>query len=665
MIVLHSEQMFTEPLEGIECVDLEGLLDILDGMKGDIGVDTETTGFDPYTNRLLTVQIGNASVQTVISSGMLTDRLKGYLRTFFRSSERTFIFHNAKFDLRFLMLLDIWPERVYDTFLAESVIYQGIRWDRHPKGLADVTRKYCSAELDKSIRGNIHWKGLSTDVIEYAANDVKYLPAIKDGQMLRISSEGLERVTELENRFVKVLAYIEMSGMLLDVEPWKRRIEEDRKELTAKVIELDRMVTEDPRFHRYVDVQLDLFCNDPRSNINWSSPAQCVRFFNDLGCDLRTKDRLTGEWKDSVDAKVLTPQRHLHPIIDVYLEYKGIDKLISTYGDNWIDQINPVTGRIHTQFKQMIDTARLSSGGKNSKTREQYINFLNIPQDNRIRNCIIPSNGYVFVDADYSGQESVVLANKSMEPNLIQFYNEDGGDLHSFVASKIYPECASVPLSEVKTKFKAQRQNAKAANFAIAYGGVGATIASNLSIPIEDGDRVYEAYLNAFPKLKQYFAEEKAKVLKNGYILTDNVSMRRIYADSFEEYLDLKERLTPEFWDAYRENRTEERKQLVSRFYRIKGEMERMALNYPIQSTSASITKFACILVYRQIERDNRQFEILFPNVVHDQLILEVPEDEASHWADTVKECMERAGDLFCRTVKLKAEPVVLRKWEK
>lgn len=669
ILVTEQKKLFEDDIKVIGYEDLESHLSLL---SGDIGCDLETEGFNAFQKRTITLQIGNFDVQYVIDMRSLPKSTLEILRRFFREDDKVFLFHNAKFDLRFLMVLGIYPNKVYDSFLVESILYQGIYWAKHPKGLADIAWKYLNIRLDKTVRGRIHWAGLDTEVIIYAADDVKYLPGIKESQNIKVVEEQLQRVVQLENEFVKVLAYIEMSGILLDTDAWKKRLQDDRNSLQEKILQLDNTVLRDPQFYKYVDNQLDLFSSEGKSNINWSSPTQCVNFFRDLGCELNVKDKKTGKYKDSVDAKVLIPQKHIHPIIETYLEYKVLDKLIGTYGENWLKSIEPKTGRIHTQFKQLLDTARLSSGGKNRKTREEYINFLNIPQDNRLRNCIIPKKGYVYIDCDYTGQESIVLANRSQEPSLIEFYNEDGGDLHSFVASKIYPECAAVPLDEIKVKFKEQRQKAKAANFALSYGGVGATIAKNLSIPIEQGNEVEEAYFTAFPQLKKYFETQKQLTLKNGYILTDDVTRRRIYLDDYEEFKKLEKEFTSEFWNTYREEKAKDSsvfrntlKPKVRDYFMKKGSYERMSMNYPIQAGSASITKIACIYTYREIEKQNAFWKVLFPNVIHDQIILEVPEVEKQLWADIVQQCMEKAAEPFCKTVKLKADPEILKYWKK
>jgi DNA polymerase-1 len=675
MIRLISNQTFIEgTTPDIESCSIEDMLQEISLMPI-VGVDTETTGFDPFKNNLLTIQIGNRDVQYVIDFECIRHRKDVMVRLNRILQDSLCIFHNAKFDLRFLYRYGFVPKNVYCTYLGEMIIHQGLPYEKGRDSLQGVAMKYLDVYIDKEVRGDIHWKGLVPEVIRYAAKDVEHLEDIMLAQKKIHGEHGLQKTVTLENKFVRVLAYIENCGMRLDLPRWEEKCLADEKVLQKLQKQLDDAIRQDPGLsQKYMDRQLDLFGGEQSILINWSSPTQCVKFFKSLGLDLSMKDKETGEMKDSVDAKVLLPQQHLHPIIPLYLDFKGQEKTVSTYGRNWSDQVHPVTGRLHTSFRQLLNTGRLSSGGKQGYGRNQIqlINFLNIPQDNALRNCIIPDEGKLFIDSDYSGQESVVLANQSMEPKLISFYNEDGGDLHSFVASLLYPECRDVPLDEIKTKFKQQRQLAKAAGFAICYGGVGATIAMNLSIPIEQGDEVYNAYLNAFPSLKKYFRYKQKEVLENGYVITDPVSQRKIFFPQHEEYLLLRDELDETFWNDYREEKRNNTrfyiytmKPKVRRFFRIKGEMERAALNFPIQGASASITKYACVLVFDQIEEQGMMDTVLFTNVIHDQILLEVLSAVSEEWAQTVKDCMEKAGDLFCKAVKLKAEPEILDRWKK
>jgi DNA polymerase-1 len=151
-----------------------------------------------------------------------------------------------------------------------------------------------------------------------------------------------------------------------------------------------------------------------------------------LGVDTLTKDKETGLMKNSVDKKVLGPQKKKHPIISTYIEYTEHQKVVSTYGENWFDYINSVTGRIHSNYTQIMNTGRLSSGqkGKPKYGVPQMPNMQNIPSDNRTRGCFQAQQGNVLLVSDYSGQEQIVLANKSLDADLLAFYQQGLGDMH-------------------------------------------------------------------------------------------------------------------------------------------------------------------------------------------------------------------------------------------
>ena len=243
----------------------------------------------------------------------------------------------------------------------------------------------------------------------------------------------------------------------------------------------------------------------------------------------------------------------------------------------------------------------------------------------------------------------------------------------SFVASKIFPDLSNLSLDDIKDNHKGKRQIAKSAGFAINYGGTGITIAQNLSIPLEEGEQVYKEYFKAFPGLANYFKQEKARALALGYIQFNNVSGRKCFIPFFEEYQKLHREIydTEGFWDNYKLEKSMDSlifknhfKPKVREYFMKKGDIERMSLNYPIQGSSADITKLAGVYFYRYIIENNLMFIVKLPNVVHDEWIVECPEEMAESISKVLQECMERAGDVFCKTVKLKAEPCITRFWK-
>jgi DNA polymerase-1 len=155
--------------------------------------------------------------------------------------------------------------------------------------------------------------------------------------------------------------------------------------------------------------------------------------------------------KDSIDKKVLGPQKKKHPIISTYIEFTEHQKVVSTYGENWFDYINKATGRIHSNYQQIMNTGRLSSGQKGDKKKglPQLPNMQNIPSDSRTRSCFQSQKGNTLIVSDYSGQEQIVLANKSLDKDLLYFYSSGLSDMHSFIASKIFPELVGLSLDEI------------------------------------------------------------------------------------------------------------------------------------------------------------------------------------------------------------------------
>ena len=382
----------------------------------------------------------------------------------------------------------------------------------------------------------------------------------------------------------------------------------------------------------FVKQQLDLFCGDITCNINWSSATQVVGFFTHLDICPMAMSKSTKKLSYTVGANTLraslnTTNKDIPPhkreLIEVYLQYKEVKQSCTTFGIDFFKHVNPITGRLHSNYRQILNTGRISSSGPNLQ---------NIPSDTRFRSAFNAPLQHKIVNADYSGQEQIILANKSKDKDLLYFYEQDLGDMHSFVASKIFPELASLSLSDIKKLHKDKRQIAKGAGFAINYGGNGFTISQNLGISSEQGEKVYNAYFKAFPGLKNYFRRVQEETLINGYILIDPITNRKSW---FIRPTNNKER----------------------------GKIERAALNYPIQGEAGGITKFAPILFRRWLLDNSLQDEIYMTNIVHDEINVECLENLAELASDNLELCMKKAGDKWCKTIPLGAEAVITDYW--
>ena len=227
-------------------------------------------------------------------------------------------------------------------------------------------------------------------------------------------------------------------------------------------------------------------------------------------------------------------------------------------------------------------------------------------------------------------------------------------------------------LKEIKSNFPEQRQIAKNAGFAIIYGGEGPTIAENVNISVEEGDKIYEEYTKAFPQFKRYANKVLHDALEKGYIQFNTISSRKAFIPYFDDFKSLEQSVqAPGFWENYRWHKEQktakfenEFKPLVKRYFKQKSRIGRMALNFPIQGSSAEIMKLACIYFFRWIMENDLFNKVLISNVIHDEILVECSELLADTVAKKLQETMEQAGAVFCKIIPLKATPVISKEWE-
>ena len=631
--------------------------------KSEIALDTETTGFDPYTVDLVSLQLGDSDNQFFIDCLTIDIQLfKNLLET------KTLIMQNGKFDLRFLYHNRIVPTSIYDTFLAERTLYLGI--SSHKASLAALCETYLGVTLDKDVRNSIS-RNINERLVVYGCEDVKYLHQIKSIQERFIEEKGLKVSIELDNRFVLVLAYIEYCGIKLDIEKWKDKTDKVREEMKVYENQLNKFIL-DQEITRFIDNQTDLFSQGIGTNINWNSPKQVIDFFKGLGVNTTVIE--SGIAKDTVEQGHLLKFASKFPIIETYCKYKECQKDIGTYGDNWLKLVNPVSERIHTSYKQLMNTGRLSSGGKDKIMKVDLPNMQNIPADEETRSCFIAEPGNMIIGVDYSGQEQVVLANRSMDRNLLEFYDKGLADMHSFVASKMYSELENLTVDEIKKKHKGKRQAAKVAGFAIGYGGTPKAIADQLNVSIEEAEKVYNGYFEAFPGLQDYFDQVKKFGIENGYVLIAPETGKKSYVDYYDEFVEQEKEFTKEFWDRYKMYKKKgsssptflDMKEKVRNYFIKKGEIERMSLNFPIQGSSAEITKLSGVYFWQDyLIPNNLLFIVKFVNTIHDENVIECPEEIVEQTTKALVDAMEKAGAKFCKRVPLKAEPCIATYWKK
>lgn len=661
-LVTNQGQLFEN--EVYKIISVEESLRLLDTLSI-VGLDTETTGLDPYTKELKLLQLGCFDFQVVIDCTTVNILLyKEYLE-----SDRLFLGWNLKFDLKWLFKYMIVPKRVYDGFLAEKLMWLGYPAGMHSMSLKSAGYSYLGVELDKTVRGKIIYSNLDDSIISYAANDVKYLESIFDKQTELLNEKELSTAIEYENKFLLPLSYCEFCGIKLDENRWREKMSRDKERLNIALNKLNNWVTShypNDKRYTYINTQGDLFEGfnlEPQCIINWNSPKQVAVLLKELGFNLQTKDKATGEMKDSIDAKVIKPQKDISDIAPIYLEYRAAQKVVSTYGENFLEQINPVSGRIHTNYQQLgADTTRITSGGKDKSQGTEYINFLNLPSDAETRRCMVAEEGNRWISIDYSGQETYLLASIANDEAIIEELTNGSGDIHSLTAYMSYKEIPrDTPIKDIKKLYHNLRQEAKGIEFAINYGGDANTIATNKGIPIQEAQKIYNDYMFGFKGVKRYQDFCRKDVMEKGYILLNPLTGHKAYIYDFKELQRIKSKFSePGFWEYYKEMKASSPEcttvQEVRHYFKRKSASEKQSINYRIQGTGSMCLRVSLVNFFEYLRKNNLLFKVLICVTPYDEINIEAPEEISEDIAQVLYKCMVKAGEYFCTRCKLDAD---------
>jgi len=597
-----------------------------------LGVDTETEGFDFTCKKMIMFQIGDEEQQFVIDTRFVSIEP---LRHILESKEIIKIFHNAKFDYKFIKKWsDIECEGIYCSFLVERILSCG----RHiGYGLKDLCKRYLNVELNKEIRNQfigLSGQAYRDDQIVYGAKDVEYLCKIRKLQLPKIEEFKLQNVVDLENQAVLAFADIEYNGIDIDKDKWEVIAKASEQEALGMREKLDDLVKIVPELSCFVltHVQGDLFTpiEDIRKvGVKWTSPTQVLKVFKKLVPEL-----------EDVNGKKMYKYRRQHKIIDLYVKYKEKMKLATSYGSDFFKFVSS-DGKIHTQFNQILDTGRVAS---------KRPNMQQIPADNKFRNCFLAPDGWCFVSSDYSSQELNVIAFGSKDPVWINAL-EQGQDLHSVCADLVYGQewidTAEDNCSYMKNKSKCKcpkhgklRTNVKTINFGLAYGMGPHKLADTLDISIKEAETLIDKYFEAFPSIGGFLDKLGSFGKKYGYIKTFPPYNRR--------------RWFPTWYPRIYQDK--------SQAFEL-GSIERASKNTPIQGASADMTKKAMILIRNYIKENDVPVKIVM--TVHDQVDTICQNDYAEEWVTKLTELMEQAALEVVTNGLLKADTNISKSWEK
>jgi len=606
-----------------------------------IQVDTETSGRDPHIDKIVSLQLGDGDNQFFIDC-----RIVNILKFKDLLENNDLILQNAKFDYKMLKAAGIVIENIFDTMIAECVLYCG--YNGWGYALDKLVERYCHIAISKEERKGFIAIGdnkFSVKQIEYGCTDVKYLEDIKDKQEIKIKELDLEYCINLEMQVIKALGDIEYNGMLLDKEAWLKNTEEykDKLEITKK--ELDEIVINECKLSKYVPkfTQGNLFgIKERRLNINYDSPSQVLKIFLALGFNTEgTGEReLSRLVKIDNDEVVWTK----HDFFTKLFYYRKYAKTVSTYGESFLNYINPKTGRVHTSFWQVASTGRVTSGNKD----ENAPNVQNIPAKKEFRNAFIPRKGFKWVSLDYSGQELRLMADGSGEQGFIDVLNR-GEDLHCYAGSIMFKK-------QITKADKELRNKAKTINFGKPYGMGIPKLADELQISIKESTELFKEYGIAFPVLNKWLEGQQAFAKKNKYSVTFAPCRRKRFYPDMDEAISLRKTVKRGDKDTWR------------RIMIIEGSTEREGGNHCIQGSGADITKESLVEARNLVLEYNKQYteEVIFLNcTVHDEIDAEVREDLAEEVTQKFKKIMIDCGNKYVSKVKMEVEESITNYWSK
>ncbi len=553
--------------------------------KGVFAFDCETTAIDALIAEplgfSLSVESGHACyipVKAPDCECLPEARIKEALEGILTDPKLELVGQNIKYDYKVLKRWGIEITNIaFDTMIAAWLLESSSTYGMD--GLAERYLGYRTIHFNDVVT-----KGECFDIVpvkratEYAAEDADITFRLYEIFRDNLEEQNLLSLLEtMDVPVIPILGNMELSGI---------RVERERLEEYSKELEISLAETEDEIYRLCGEI----------FNINSTKQLQEMLFEKrKLEPIKKTK---TGY---STDNSVLEALAEEDPVPALVLRYRGMSKLKSTYVDSLPKLVNPRTGRIHTSFIQTgTATGRLSSRDPNLQ---------NIPikteEGRRIRDAFVPDEGNVFISADYSQIELVVLAHLSGDPALSAAFKE-GKDVHRNTAALVF----GIDESEVTTD---QRRMAKVINFGIMYGMSGFRLSRELGIPRKEADAFIDSYFARYAGIREFIHKTVGEAEATGY-------SRTMFG---------RHRPIPGINSA---NQAEKRG------------AERIAVNTPIQGTAADIVKLAMIGLERKLPAEVPEAELLLQ--VHDELIFEVPEPSVEKTEAIIREVMENAADL-------------------
>lgn len=594
-----------------------------------LGVDTENSGLDPHLGIPILLQIGTSEKCYIFPAyiGLDFSPLKRVLE----NNNILKVFFNGVYDYKWIFVkYGISIENLFCCQVAERLLTVGKPNSTKWPSLSAALEKYLGLHVEKKTRNNFIdrdpiAKPITKEEFAYSAGDVVALPELFFQQSMFIAHEEISGAVSLENEVLPVFAEMEIHGSLIDRDKWTGLLKEAasrRSRLSQKLQDLFKPVIAQTNLFGLPGFNLD---STRQLLENLHKIIALYKLKNDNGSDIVL---------ESTDEDSLSEHKHKHEIFSLLLDYRGYQKIVSSYGEELLSKIHPITGRLHPSFNQLAaDSGRASSSGPNV---QQILGFNeDDPESLNFRSCFIARDGYVLIIADYSQQELRILADLSGDPVLGKVYttlDENGKeiDVHSYTASVVF----DIPYHKVGKKSK-ERRVAKTLNFLLVYGGGAQSLAESIGISVEEAEKIIADYFKRYPKIKAALDRWANEALNKGYCQT--VSGRK-------RWMPLPPQDHPDF-------------------KKMKNAIRRKAMNNAEQGSGADVTKRGMLNIRRAIRSGGYDARIL--KAIHDEVVVEVRKDQSEELAPIVERELIAGYDYYFKTIPMKVDVGISTCWEK
>lgn len=683
--------------------------------------DIYKPGLDPYVSKICMLQIGDLDNQFIID---VRYNNIDFLKPILESKTILKVGHNLKFETLFLLCNhDILLNYIWDTMICEKILYNGLKQKYSLEYLMKKYLGYINKEevslfneneeeseyeeynkydevdsidfkeklyVDKTIRTQfieIGDKPFTQEQIKYGAKDIitplQIYEIQKKGRVVQGSLYLPTMGFQLENSFVQYLAKMSLRGVKVDTEGWKELYKKNKETYVRRKQKLDNWIT--ANYPKY-STNLDLFTNEPICKIDWQSSLHVIKLAKELNFCPKEKSKSTKKFEYTVGAKALfklltnenknnflkgvetdlIEKDDIQNFILNYLFFKKAQQLTTTFGLDWLRFIHPITGKVHTNFIQLMNTGRMSSTNPNCQQ---------LPNGKEWRKLFITRDSKnKMLATDYKSQE-VRVAAEITEVKLMQDLFNVGhpifkDDVHSLTATSMFRIINNDPEwvcnKEIHSK---ERGIAKSLLFKILYGGSDFTISQDLGISLQEAKVFYDGFFDGYEGLRKNFEETKSLALQRGWVELDGFTKKRWFFADFERMKELRflvKDLYPKDWKEYTKEQKEKHYELnpklkgwQTEYGMMKGKLERSGLNFRIQGLSSSMSKLAAMY----IDKDNRSIDYGLLLMVHDEMVEEYPEDIIEERTKITLDSMKKAGTYFCKKVVMEAAEAIGDYW--